>query len=257
MTTQNDNTMHCQIVCLFPEIFDALHHGIPAQAKKKNLFDYQCFNPRDYTDNPHRTVDDKSYGGGPGMVMMAEPLNRAIDAAKNARPAYGPTILLSPHGRRLSQDDVKRFSQQDNLTLITARYEGLDERLIQPHIDEVVSLGDFILSGGEIAALTLLDAIVRLLPGALSNAESAEQESFTTPILDHPHYTRPAQWAGENIPEPLKNGNHKDILAWRSQHALLKTWLHRPDLLKNYAKCGRMSEKEKKMLTEAIKAFIM
>lgn len=249
--------MQIQTVSLFPEIFAALNVGMPARAQKQGQLRLQHFNPRDYTDNTHRTVDDKSYGGGPGMVMLAQPLSAAIEAAKAARPQYGPTLLLSPHGRRLDHDAVQRYARMENLTLVAGRYEGVDQRIVERHIDEMVSIGDFVLSGGELAAMVLIDAIARLLPGVLGNQESLASESFTQPLLDHPHYTRPAQWQGQTVPEPLQNGAHQAIDQWRNQQALGKTWLHRPDLLKLYAKEGQLSEKEKKMLTEFIKDNIM
>lgn len=230
---------------------------MPARAQQAQQLTLAYFNPRDYTYNAHRTVDDKSYGGGPGMVMLAQPLAEAIQAAHQARPCYGPTILLSPQGRRFDHDTAVTLSRYPSLTLVTGRYEGIDERILAPHIDHVISIGDFVLSGGEIAALVLIDAIARLLPGVLGNQDSLTQESFSTGLLDHPHYTRPAQWAGVDVPQSLQNGDHRAIVAWREQQALGKTWRCRPDLLKKYSKTSQFTENQKKYLTDYIEDYIM
>lgn len=187
--------------------------------------------PRDFTSDRHRTVDDTPYGGGPGMVMKPEPLLAAIAAAERELAVPARRVLLSPVGRPLDQAAVRRLSQQPALILVCGRYEGVDERVIEEAIDEEISLGDYVLSGGELAAMVLIDAVVRQLPGALNDAQSAAQESFVGGLLDCPHYTRPETYAGERVPEVLLSGHHAEIERWRLKQALGRTWLRRPDLL--------------------------
>ena len=224
------------VVTLFPEMFAALTgSGITRRAIDRGLYALGFHNPRDFTSDPHRTVDDRPYGGGPGMVMLAEPLTQAIRAARAAQQAAlgrsGRVIYLSPQGRRLAQEVVLELAAEPALVLLCGRYEGVDQRLIDREVDEELSLGDFVLSGGELPAMVLLDAIVRQLPGALNTAGSAQEDSFADGLLDCPHYTRPERYEDEAVPEVLLSGNHAAIRRWRLKQSLGRTWLRRPDLL--------------------------
>ena len=224
------------VVTLFPEMFAALTgSGITRRAIDRGLYALEFHNPRDFTSDPHRTVDDRPYGGGPGMVMLAEPLTQAIRAARAAQQAAlgrsGRVIYLSPQGRRLAQEVVLELAAEPALVLLCGRYEGVDQRLIDREVDEELSLGDFVLSGGELPAMVLLDAIVRQLPGALNTAGSAQEDSFADGLLDCPHYTRPELYEDEKVPEVLLSGNHAAIRRWRQKQSLGRTWLRRPDLL--------------------------
>jgi tRNA (guanine37-N1)-methyltransferase len=235
-------------VTLFPQMFEAVtDYGIARRAREEGRWCLATWNPRDFTTDNYRTVDDRPYGGGPGMVMLAEPLEKAIRAAQGAvqdRP--GRVILLSPQGRVLDHAKVVELARLERIVLVCGRYEAVDERLVRRCVDEELSVGDYVLSGGEIAAMALIDAIVRLLPGALNDAQSATQESFVTGLLDCPHYTRPEAYEGERVPEVLLSGHHAEIERWRVKQALGRTWLRRPDLL---AKRG-LSEPEQKLLAE-------
>lgn len=223
------------VVTIFPEMFSALcDFGISRRAIDRGLWQLQCWNPRDFTSDAHRTVDDRPYGGGPGMVMMAEPLTRAIQAARAAQALEGKTgrvVYLSPQGRPLDHAGVRRLQQEPALILLCGRYEGVDQRLIDAEVDEEVSIGDFVVSGGELPAMLLMDSIIRLLPGALNDADSAEEDSFAAGLLDCPHYTRPEEFLGDRVPEVLMSGNHANIRRWRLQQALGQTFRKRPDLL--------------------------
>ncbi len=224
------------VITLFPEMFAALTgSGITRRARDRGLYDIAFHNPRDFTSDPHRTVDDRPYGGGPGMVMLAEPLQKAIGRARAAQAEAtgerGRVVYLSPQGRRLDQQGVLEFVAQPGLILLCGRYEGVDQRLIDREVDEELSLGDFVLSGGELPAMVLLDAIVRQLPGALNDAGSAQEDSFADGLLDCPHYTRPEVYENERVPEVLLSGNHAVIRRWRLKQSLGQTWLRRPDLL--------------------------
>jgi len=233
--------MNIVLISLFPELIQqATAFGVLGRAIKQGQIKLQCFNPRDYTDDKHRTVDDRPYGGGPGMLMKVEPLAKAIMAAKHAintdRAAADNTavkvVYLSPQGRRLDQQLVVDTADTvENLILIAGRYEGIDERIIESLIDEEWSIGDYVLSGGEFAALVTVDAITRLLPGVLGDSESAVQDSFMQGLLDCPHYTRPENIDGSKVPEVLLSGDHKAIKRWRLKQSLGRTWLRRPDLL--------------------------
>ncbi|MGB6977141.1 MAG: tRNA (guanosine(37)-N1)-methyltransferase TrmD [Gammaproteobacteria bacterium] len=216
------------IVSLFPEMLDALHYGITGRALETGLLILQHWNPRDYSYDKHRTVDDRPYGGGPGMVMKVQPLRDAIYAAKAAANGAARVVHLSPQGRLLTQNSVAELAQRERLILIAGRYEGIDERLIAAEVDEEWSIGDYVLSGGELAAMVMIDAITRLLPEALGDDQSAQQDSFTNNLLDYPHYTRPESC---EIPAVLLSGDHQAIARWRLQQALGRTWLRRPDLL--------------------------
>ncbi len=224
--------------------------GITRRAKERGLYEIGFHNPRDFTTDPHRTVDDRPYGGGPGMVMLAEPLMQSIAAARAAQQAVlgasGRVIYLSPQGRRLDQAAVLEMAAEPGLILLCGRYEGVDQRLIDRAVDAEVSLGDFVLSGGELPAMVLLDAIVRQLPGALNTADSAQEDSFVDGLLDCPHYTRPELYDNERVPEVLLSGNHAAIRRWRLKQSLGRTWLRRPDLLA----ARPMSKTELKLLEE-------
>jgi tRNA (guanine37-N1)-methyltransferase len=221
------------IVTLFPEMFTLLEYGITGRALKKELIKVACWNPRDFTQNKHHTVDDRPYGGGPGMVMMAQPLWDAIRAAKQAAPQdKKPVVIhLSPQGKCFNQSAAIQMLSKENLIVVAGRYEGIDERLLTTEIDEEWSIGDYVLSGGELAALTLIDVMTRLLPGALGHEDSAREDSISSGLLKYPQYTRPDNFQNLRVPEILMGGNHKQIERWRLKQSLGKTWLKRPDLL--------------------------
>ena len=227
-------------ISLFPEMFDAISdYGVVGRAVKANRIGLDCINPRDFTKDRHRTVDDRPYGGGPGMLMKVEPLQLAIQAAKeNHSSLSGPdtpdsvkVIYLSPQGVKLDHALVRKLSQEQHLILLSGRYEGVDQRLIDKQIDMEVSLGDFVLSGGELAAMVLIDTVTRLLPDVLGHSDSANEDSFEDGLLDHPHYTRPEVYQDLDVPAVLLSGDHQAIEKWRLQQRLGRTWLKRPDLL--------------------------
>jgi tRNA (guanine37-N1)-methyltransferase len=236
------------VVTLFPEALVAVtQSGITRRAREKGLWRLETWNPRDFTADNYRTVDDRPYGGGPGMVMLAEPLDKALDAVVASQgEAKGRVIFLSPQGRRLDHRRVIELSQERAVTLLCGRYEGVDERLLARRVDEELSLGDFVLSGGELAAMALIDAVVRQLPGALGDGESALEESFVQGLLDCPQYTRPEVYAGTRVPEVLLSGHHEQIRRWRLKQALGRTWLRRPDLLA----ARDLNDEERKLLDE-------
>lgn len=225
------------VITLFPGMFDALsEHGITRRARDRGHFELVLWNPRDFATNAYRSVDDRPYGGGPGMVMMPDPLAKAMQAARARQKACGGvqtvrTVYLSPQGRPLDQPLVERLANVDGLVLVAGRYEGVDERLIELEVDEEVSIGDYVLSGGELPAMVLIDSIVRRIPGVLNDAESAVTESFVEGILDFPQYTRPEVYEDQAVPSVLLSGNHADIQRWRLKQALGRTWQRRPDLL--------------------------
>ena len=222
--------MHIGVISLFPEMFGAIsEYGVVGRAIQAGKARVSYWNPRDFTHDKHQTVDDRPYGGGPGMLMKVEPLRAAIQAAKAALPA-APVVYLSPQGQLLQQGLLAEHKQRD-LILLCGRYEGIDERLLALDIDAEWSLGDFVLSGGEVAAMAVIDASVRLLPGVLGSDASAAQDSFVDGLLDCPHYTRPEILAGQPVPAVLLSGNHAEISRWRKKQALGRTWLRRPDLL--------------------------
>jgi len=241
--------MRFDVISLFPEMFAAMRQGVTGRAVERGQVGLQLWNPRDYAEDVHRTVDDRPYGGGPGMVMMVEPLRQAIAAAKAAAPG-SRVSYLSPQGRRLDQAAVRRMAAEPGLILLAGRYEGVDERLIDAYVDEEWSIGDYVLSGGELPAMVLMDAVIRLLPGVLGHVDSAEQDSFVDGLLDCPHYTRPEEIEGRAVPEVLKSGNHQLIRRWRLQQALGRTWLRRPDLLGERL----LSSDEQDLLDEFIRA---
>ena len=224
--------MQFGVVSLFPEMVGTIgEFGVVGRAKQRELISIDIDNPRDYTSDVHRTVDDRPYGGGPGMLMKFEPVAAALEASKDRMPEDCPVVFLSPQGRVFDQAMARRFAELPGLVLLAGRYEGIDERLIESHIDAEVSLGDFVLSGGEIAAMAVIDAIVRLLPGVLGDDESAAQDSFMEGLLDHPHYTRPEEIEGRKVPDVLLSGDHAEIARWRYQQALGRSYLRRPDLV--------------------------
>ena len=224
--------MHISVVSLFPEMVSTIgEYGVVGRAQQRELMTLEVENPRDHASDAHRTVDDRPYGGGPGMVMKYEPVAAALEAAKGNLPAGCPVVYLSPQGQAFDQAMAQRFAKMPGLVLLAGRYEGIDERLLESHIDEEVSLGDFVLSGGEIAAMAVIDAVVRLLPGVLGDDESAVQDSFMRGLLDHPHYTRPEEIAGRKVPDVLLSGDHARIARWRQRQALGRSYLRRPDLL--------------------------
>lgn len=224
--------MKIALITLFPDMFKALtDYGVSGRAVKQGLVEISSFNPRDYTHDNHSTVDDRPYGGGPGMVMMIEPLKGAIEAAKDWIGGPTKVVYLSPQGSVLSQAKVNDFATEQSLILIAGRYEGIDERLIQLEVDEEWSIGDYVLSGGEIPAMVLVDGLIRQLPGALGHSESAAQDSFSEGLLDCPHYTRPDNYQGLSVPDVLMSGNHGEIKRWRLKQSLLRTQQRRPELL--------------------------
>ena len=241
------------VVTLFPPMLDAVaQQGITSRALVNGLFGLQAWNPRDYTTDKHRSVDDRPYGGGPGMVMLAEPLELTLKAARAAQQADGvarpKVIYLSPQGRCLNHAVVMELATEPGLIFLAGRYEGVDERLLQREVDEELSIGDYVLSGGELAAMVVIDALVRQLPGALGDADSAVEDSFVNGLLDCPHYTRPEVYAGLPVPPVLLSGHHEEIRKWRLQQALARTWARRPELLED-----RMLTKEEVLLLKAIK----
>ena len=241
------------VVTLFPPMFDAVaQQGITGRALEKDLFALQTWNPRDFTTDNYRTVDDRPYGGGPGMVMLVEPLEQALEAAKAAQQAAGierpKVIYLSPQGRLLTHQVVMELAAEAGLIFLAGRYEGVDERLVQRQVDEELSIGDYVLSGGELAVMVVIDAMVRQLPGALGDANSAVEESFVNGLLDCPHYTRPEVYAGMPVPPVLLSGHHEEIRKWRLKQALVRTWARRPELLES-----RTLTKEEARLLEEVK----
>lgn len=223
--------MRIDVVTLFPEMIRAqASYGIQGRAVARGLVELVTWYPRDYTLDRHGSVDDKPYGGGPGMVMQVQPLRAAIQAARSAG-SRAPVIYLSPQGVRFTQDTARRLAGRERLILLAGRYEGIDERLIDMEVDEEISIGDYVLSGGELPVLVVMDAVTRLLPGALGDADSAREDSFMDGLLDYPHYTRPEQIEERRVPEVLLSGNHAAIRRWRRKQALGRTRLRRPDLM--------------------------
>ncbi|MBS4639772.1 tRNA (guanosine(37)-N1)-methyltransferase TrmD [Aeromonas media] len=238
------------VISLFPEMFRAItEHGVTGRAVKSSLLQIECWNPRDFTHDKHRTVDDRPYGGGPGMLMMVQPLRDAIHAAKQAAGDGAKVIYLSPQGRKLTQAGVTELATNQKLILVAGRYEGIDERVIQTEVDEEWSIGDYVLSGGELPAMTLIDAVSRLVPGVLGDQASAEQDSFTDGLLDHPHYTRPELLDGMAVPEALTSGNHEVIRRWRLKQSLGRTWQRRPELINNLA----LTDEQESLLAEYVR----
>lgn len=236
-------------VSLFPDMFEAVtEFGVTGRAVRDGLLSFQTWNPRDFTHDRHRTVDDRPYGGGPGMLMKIQPLRDAIHAARAAAPGKACVVYLSPQGETLNQSLVESLAEQQPLILVAGRYEGVDERLIAAEVDREVSLGDFVLSGGELAAMTVVDAVTRLIPGALGHAQSAEQDSFADGLLDCPHYTRPEVYEGQAVPDVLLSGHHDQIRRWRLKQSLRRTRERRPDLLEQRV----FTDEERELLEELL-----
>lgn len=237
------------VISLFPDMFRAItDFGVTGRAVKRGLLEINLWNPRDFAHDKHRSVDDRPYGGGPGMLMMVQPLRDAIQAAKLAAGDDVKVIYLSPQGKKLTQSGVAELAQHQKLILVAGRYEGIDERVIQSEIDEEWSIGDYVLSGGELPAMTLVDAVSRLVPGVLGDMASAEQDSFTDGLLDCPHYTRPENLDGVMVPDVLLSGNHEHIRRWRLKQSLGRTWQRRPELLNNLA----LTDEQAKLLAEYV-----
>jgi len=250
LTGNGTEEMQFGVVSLFPEMVSTVgEYGVVGRAEQRGLISLDIENPRDHTSDVHRTVDDRPYGGGPGMVMKFAPVAAAIEAAKGKLPEGCPVVYLSPQGQVFDQAMAKRFAELPGLVLLAGRYEGIDERLVESHIDAEVSLGDFVLSGGEIAAMAVIDAIVRLLPGVLGDDESAAQDSFMEGLLDHPHYTRPEVIEGRKVPEVLLSGDHAEIAKWRYQQALGRSFLRRPDLVEKL----NLSDEQQLLLDKFLK----
>ncbi len=242
--------MRIEVVTLFPEMFQAItEYGISSRALKNALLQLGFQNPRDYATDRHRTVDDRPYGGGPGMVMQVPPLREAIKAAREKAGSGSQVIYLSPQGRKLDQAGLLDLSRREGIVMLCGRYEGVDERLIGSEVDEEWSIGDYVLSGGELAAMVLIDGLIRLLPGALGHEDSAELDSFSDGLLDYPHYTRPETVDGEAVPEVLLSGDHAAIARWREKQALGRTWLRRPDLLEQQP----LDQSQQNLLAEFIR----
>jgi tRNA (guanine37-N1)-methyltransferase len=243
--------MRIDVITLFPEMVrECASHGIQGRAIEHGLLSLQTWNPRDYTEDKHRGVDDRPYGGGPGMVMQVQPLRAAIRAAREA-DATAPVIYLSPQGKRFEQRKAQQLAGLERMILVAGRYEGVDERFIELEVDEELSAGDYVLSGGELPALMVIDAVTRLLPGALGDADSAQQDSFMDGLLDYPHYTRPEEVDGLPVPAELIGGNHADIRRWRAKQALGRTWQRRPDLLEAL----QLDEQQQRLLNEFINEY--
>jgi tRNA (guanine37-N1)-methyltransferase len=245
--------VHFHVITLFPEMVGQITaEGVLGRAIRQGIIGLTCWNPRDFTHDRHRTVDDRPYGGGPGMLMKVQPLADAVDAARKQAGASARVIYLSPQGQRLNQQKVSQLAARNAeveaaaLILIAGRYEGIDERLIEQYVDEEISIGDYVVSGGELAAIVLIDAVARMLPGVLGDENSAQQDSFMQGLLDCPHYTRPEQINGVRVPDVLLSGDHKAIARWRLKQSLGRTWLRRPDLLEQL----QLNKEQHKLLDE-------
>jgi len=236
------------VITLFPEMFSpVLENGVIGRAVRDELLQFRSWNPRDFTADKHRTVDDRPYGGGPGMVIMYEPVSAAINKARQSQPDT-KVIYLSPQGRRLDQSGINELSKRNGMILVSGRYEGIDERLLESEIDEEWSIGDYVLSGGELAAMVLIDSVCRTLPGVLGHEDSAIEDSFVDGLLDYPHYTRPENVNGKMVPDVLLSGDHENIRRWRLKQALGKTWQSRPDLIESL----ELDAEQKRLLQEYI-----
>jgi len=241
--------MQIALVSVFPEMVAPVRDfGVTGRAVRDRTLDIQTIDPRDYTTDRHRSVDDRPYGGGPGMVMRPEPLAQAI--AEGRRVTGGPVIFLTPQGRRFDDDQARELARKPGLVLVAGRYEGVDERVVESEVDLELSIGDYVLSGGELAALVVMDAVARFLPGVLGHDESAQQDSFADGLLDCPHYTRPEMFQGRRVPEVLLSGDHAAIRAWRRQQALERTERRRPDLVEALERSGGLTETDRSWLDQ-------
>ncbi len=244
------DNMHFDVISLFPEMVATIaEFGVVGRAQRRGLVTLDIENPRDHTSDVHRTVDDRPYGGGPGMVMKYEPLAGALASARQRSPEGSPVVYLSPQGGVFDQATANRFAELPGLMLLAGRYEGVDERFIESQVDEELSLGDFVLSGGEVAAMAVIDAVVRLLPEVLGDDESAAQDSFVSGLLDHPHYTRPEEVDGRSVPEVLLSGDHAAIARWRMKQALGRSMSRRPDLIEKLD----LTDEQQTLLDEYLK----
>jgi tRNA (guanine37-N1)-methyltransferase len=242
--------MRLGIISIFPEMFQALtDYGVSGRAVSNGMVDVTAWNPREFTTDRHQTVDDRPYGGGPGMLMKVEPLKQAIAAAKAKNGSNSKVIYLSPQGQTLTQQKAQELANEESLIFIAGRYEGIDERLIDAHVDEEISIGDYVLSGGELAAMVVMDSIIRLVPEVLGHDLSAVEDSFVIGLLDCPHYTRPENIDGHAVPDILLGGNHEKIKRWRLKQALGRTWQRRPDLIAKKS----LSKAEEALLQEFIR----
>ncbi len=238
--------LNITVVTLFPEMIDAVtEYGVTGRAVNNGLLNVSAVNPREFVDGPHKSVDDRPYGGGPGMVMMVEPLQKAIHHARKKLP-NARVVYLSPQGKKLDQTAVKQLAGKADLILVSGRYEGVDQRLIDQEVDEEWSIGDYVVSGGELPAMVLIDAMARMIPGVLGDPASAEEDSFEDGLLDCPHYTRPETIAGLSVPEVLLSGDHEAIRKWRVKQAVGRTWQQRPDLIEDI----ELSEEQARLLAE-------
>jgi tRNA (guanine37-N1)-methyltransferase len=244
--------MDIDVITLFPGMFDAItDYGVTSRAVKTGLLAVKCWNPRDYTEDRHRTVDDRPYGGGPGMVMKTGPLERTLDDICGQQSSARKVIYLSPQGQTFDHNMAKEFSALPGLILLSGRYEGVDERFLNDRVDQEISIGDFVLTGGELPAMLMIDAIARQIPGVLGNNDSAVEDSFVDGLLDCPHYTRPETYNGQQVPEVLLSGNHAAIRRWRLQQSLGRTWLRRPELLEKID----LDKEQEKLLKEFKQEF--
>jgi len=242
--------MHIAVISIFPEMVRTIaEYGVVGRAIERGVANLRVEDPREFTTDVHRTVDDRPYGGGPGMVLKFEPAAAAIRAARSAMPDGSPVICLSPAGKTFDQDEARRLADLPGLILLAGRYEGIDERLIEAEVDTELSLGDFVLSGGEIAAMAVIDAVLRLLPGVLGDEQSATQDSFVQGLLDTPHYTRPEEVEGRRVPAVLLSGDHARIARWRYKQALGRSYMRRPDLVKRL----QLDREQRKLLDEFLK----
>lgn len=246
---QTENALHVVVISLFPDMLKAVtDFGVTGRAVVNGQLTVTAINPRDFTRDVHRTVDDRPYGGGPGMVMLTAPLREAVIAARAAAPG-AKVLYLSPQGRRLDQAAVQQLAAQGSLIMVAGRYEGVDERFIEAYVDQEWSIGDYVISGGELPAMVLIDAMARTLPGVLGHEDSAVQDSFADGLLDYPHYTRPEEIDGAAVPEVLLSGDHDRIRRWRLKQALGRTWKRRPDLLQRL----KLDEEQQELLEEYIR----
>jgi tRNA (guanine37-N1)-methyltransferase len=243
--------MRVALVTLFPETLGLVSAmGVTGRAVRDERLSVTAINPRDYTEDRHRSVDDRPYGGGPGMVMRPEPLAAAVKAGREFAGAGAPVIYLSPQGRRFDHAKARKLAELPGMILLAGRYEGVDERLVKTSVDEELSIGDYVLSGGELAALVVVDAVSRLLPGVLGHEDSANEDSFAQGLLDCPHFTRPEQYAGEDVPAVLLSGDHAAIRRWRLKQSLGRTWERRPDLLEDLQRTRALTAEEQRLLVE-------
>lgn len=245
--------MRIDAVTIFPDMFDALtRFGITARARERGLWSLTCWNPRDFASDAYRSVDDRPYGGGPGMVMLAQPLADAVAAARGGAPDGRPVIALSPQGRPLDDRRVRELAHGPGMILVAGRYEAIDQRLIDRHVDEEIAIGDFVVSGGELPAMMLIDAVVRQLPGAMNDAQSPACDSFADGLLDCPHYTRPEVFEGMPVPAVLLSGHHAKIAHWRREQALRATLSRRPELIAQARAQGGLSAEDERMLASIL-----